>query len=195
MVGDRLRRTRQQQGMSIRQIAELAGMSKTSVMQAETGRTTRRSTYLKLAQVMGLHMEKLIQPAPLEELPYRVHHRTDDRWFDLANFDEGPLDVARDRGELAQGGVVPLNILESRLERGRIKPTILELYGPSPARSHAGEEHVFVLQGRALVTVGSYEVELEAGESITFWSAEMHAYAPAPGSELPTRLLSVRVDA
>jgi len=201
LVGDRLRRTRTQQRLSIRQIADLAQISKTSVVQVESGRTSRRSTYLKVAEAMGLHLDRLLQPGVSAEWPFAVHRKEDDSWFDLANFDHGVLpDEAQDdpaeRKKLANAsGVSPLNILASRLEQGRIKPTILELYGPSPARSHAGEEHVFVLAGQAIVTVGSENISLNEGESVTFWSSERHSYAPQPGSALPVRLLSVRVDA
>lgn len=196
LAGDRLRRTRAQQGLSIRELASLAGISKTSVVQAESGRTSRRSTYLKVAAAMGLHLEKLLEPARQERDSYAVHRRDDDVWYDLARFDQGPLGESIDLEELArEQAVVPLNILRSRLEHGRIKPTVLELYGPSPSRSHAGEEHVYVLQGTATVTVGESQVDLSEGESITFWSAEAHSYAPRPGSPLPVRLLSVRVDA
>jgi transcriptional regulator with XRE-family HTH domain len=201
MAGNRLRRVRQQQQMSIRQLAQLAGISKTSVVQVEAGRSSRRSTYLQVAKVLGLHLDHLVQPKSPEEAPFRVHRLGDDAWFDLANFDEGPLpaidgaDPRETRECLArEKGVVPLNILASRLEGGRIKPTILELYGPSEARSHAGEEHVYIISGRAVVSVGESQVDLSEGESITFWSAEPHSYAPHPDSALPVRLLSVRVD-
>jgi len=200
IVGDRLRRTRLQQQMSIRQLAERAGISKTSVVQVESGRGSRRSTYLKVAEVLGLHLDRLMHPKASEERPYAVHRAEDDAWFDLANFGAGPLcggmaTTEAARAELARSqGVVPLNILTSRLEMGRIKPTLLELYGPSERRSHAGEEHVYVLSGRAVVGIGDATLELGEGESITFWSAEPHAYAPAEGSVLPVRILSVRVD-
>jgi len=200
VVGDRLRRTRLQQQMSIRQLADRAGISKTSVVQVESGRGSRRSTYLKVAEVLGLHLDRLMHPKASDERPYAVHRLGDDAWFDLANFGAGPLCAGEpttkaERAALAQTqGVVPLNILASRLELGRIKPTVMELYSPSERRSHAGEEHVYVLSGRALVAIGDSELELGEGESITFWSAEPHAYAPAKGSSLPVRLLSVRVD-
>ncbi len=148
-----------------------------------------------------MHLDHLLQSKPARDLPYAVHNLTDDVWFDLAKFDEGKLpDTAQsepaERKHLSDTiGTVPLNILASRLENGRIKPTTLELYGPSSARSHSGEEHVFVLEGTARVTVGDQDVILQTNESITFWSAEPHAYAPAEGSTLPVRLLSVRVDA
>lgn len=200
LVGDRLRRTRLQQGLSIRKIAELSNLSKTSIVQVEAGKTSRRSTYLKMAESMGLHLERLMLPNATGEKPYIAHQAKDDSWFDLVHFGDGPLpedaqNSADERRQLAiKSGIAPLNILACRLESGRIKPTILELYTPSPARSHAGEEHVFVLSGQAVVSVGDSQIPLNEGESITFWSSEPHSYAPQEGSALPVRLLSVRVD-
>jgi transcriptional regulator with XRE-family HTH domain len=200
MVGARLRRTRLQQRLSIRRLAELAKISKTSVLQVESGKSSRQSTYLKVAAVLGLHLEILQQPGASAELPFAVHRHSDDSWFDLSDFGGGALAEAAQRDpeyrhQLALEGVVPLNILACRLEQGRIKPTIIEVSAPSATRSHAGEEHVFVLAGRAVITVGDRSVELDEGESITFWSAEPHAYAPHEDSPLPVKLLSVRVDA
>lgn len=194
-----MRRTRLQQQLSIRQLADLAKVSKTSVVQVESGRTSRRSTYVKIAEVLGLHLDNLLQTSTNEK-PYAVHRRSDDVWFDLVDFASAPLpqkaqESADERVKLSRNGdVSPLNILQSRLEYGRIKPTIIEISGPSPARSHSGEEHVFVLSGSAVIQVGSDSIQLEEGESVTFWSAELHSYAPAEGSSLPVRLLSVRVD-
>jgi transcriptional regulator with XRE-family HTH domain len=201
LIGNRLKRTRAQQGLSIRQVAERAGVSKTTVVQVESGKTSRRASYVKVAEIYGLHVERLAMAAEPRQDSYAVHRASDEVWFNLAAFDAGPLsqeaqNSEKVRRELAQGDpdLAPLSILSSRLEQGRIKPTILELYGQSPARSHQGEEFVFVLSGDALVTVGDSELKLSAGESVTFWSAEAHAYAPQPGSALPVRILSVRVD-
>lgn len=199
LVGDRLRRTRVQQRLSIRQIAELADLSKTSVVQVEAGKTSRTSTYLRMAEALGLHLDRLMKPAGADSQPFAVHKHSDDTWFDLVNFGEGPLPPEAqtdptERKKLAERGTAPLNILASRLENGRIKPTVLELYGLSPRRSHAGEEHVFVLSGTAKVMIGESEITLSKGESVTFWSSEPHAYAPAEDSSLPVRILSVRVD-
>jgi len=198
VAGTRLKRVRLQQGLSIRQLSDLANISKTSVVQVEAGRTSRRSTYLKVATVLGLHLENLVQSGSADGLPYAVHLKQDDRWFDLARFDEGLLPEPAQTDQKIRSSLpdaTPLNILGSRLEQGRIKPTILEISSPSETRSHAGEEHVFVLEGAAIVGVGEHRVELQEGESITFWSAEPHSYMPHPDSKLPVRLLSVRVDA
>ena len=198
IAGTRLKRVRLQQSLSIRQLSEVANISKTSVVQVEAGRTSRRSTYLKVATVLGLHLENLLHSGSADGLPYAVHRNQDDRWFDLSRFDEGLLPEEAQNSQKVRKSLpnaTPLNILSSRLEQGRIKPTILEISSPSETRSHAGEEHVFVLEGKAIVGVGEHRVELKEGESITFWSAEPHSYMPHPESKLPVRLLSVRVDA
>ncbi len=196
MAGARLKRVRLQQGLSIRAISGMAKVSKTSVVEVEAGRSARRGTYLKVATVLGLHLENLLQSGTADGLPYAVHRNADDRWFDLARFDEGalPEPAQRDPQVRSEAAATPLNILGSRLEQGRIKPTIIEVSSPSERRAHAGEEHVYVLDGCAIVEVGEHRVTLQKGESITFWSAEPHAYLPHPDSPLPVRLLSVRVD-
>lgn len=196
MAGARLKRVRLQQDLSIRGIADLAGISKTSVVQVEAGRSSRRATYLKVATVLGLHLENLSHSGTADGLPYAVHRKGDDRWFDLARFDQGLLpEPAQSDPECRRtAATTPLNILGSRLEQGRIKPTIIEVSSPSERRAHAGEEYVYVLEGSAIVTVGEHQIDLHQGESVTFWSAEPHAYLPHPDSPLPVRLLSVRVD-
>ncbi len=200
IVGARLKRVRIQQNLSIRQLAQGANVSKTTLVQVESGRTSRRNSYLKVAEYLGLHFENLFAPESSGERPYQIHTKPDDRWFDLTSFDEGPLpeevqDDPEKRNSLSRAnGWSPLNILASRLPHGRIKPTVIEVYGETPARSHNGEEHVYVLEGDAVITVGGFSVSLRTGESITFWSAEPHTYAPLAGSKLPARLLSVRVD-
>ena len=199
-VGNRIRRIRLQQELSIRSLAEQAGVSKTSIVHIEAGKSIRESTLLKVATILGLHLDRLAKPTVGDATPFAKHTSSDDAWYDLIRFDQGKIEpqsvsTKNKRQQLAKNkGVVPLNILASRLEDGRIKPTILELFDPSPIRSHVGEEFVMVLEGKAIISIGQSKVTLCTGESVTFWSAEPHGYAPAPKSKLPTRILSVRVD-
>ncbi len=190
VLGNRLRRIRNRQGISIRDVAAQAGVSKNSIVRLEQGRGTQAMTVLRICTVLGIHVEKL---ADGEEMTTGIAHREeDDAWYDMVDFGAGPLQG--DRRKAAEHGVVPLNILKSRLPNGRVLPTIVEVYGPSPTRSHAGEEFAYVLEGEAVITVGQDKFHLKQGESVTFWSAELHTYAPSPGSPLPVRILSVRVD-
>jgi transcriptional regulator with XRE-family HTH domain len=196
MVGDRLRRARLGHHFSVRQMAALAGLSKTSVVQAEAGRTSRRSTYEKLGVALHLRMESLLSITQSSVDPYSVHRQEDDRWYRLAHFNEGPIPDQTETARRAVGeaGFTPFCFLSSRLHGGAIKPNVLEVYRQSEKRSHPGEEFAMVMSGRAVLEIGESVIELSEGESVTFWSGEPHSYGPAPDSPLPVRILSVRVD-
>jgi transcriptional regulator with XRE-family HTH domain len=199
VLGSRIRRARKRMGLSIRDLAESANVSKNSIVRLESGGMPHATTLLKVCGALGIHVASIAKPGPAEQQITAIHRHTDDRWFDLTDFGAGPLEdhplTAEERRERVGKGVqVPLMILTSRLESGRLLPTVLELYQASESRSHPGEEFVYVLEGAATITVGDEVFELDAGESATFWSAEEHRYAPAPGSRLPVRVLSVRID-
>lgn len=198
VVGARLRRARQRMGHSIRDLAAAAGVSKNSIVRLEQGGSPHPMTVLKLCAAMGVHIASLAKP-PADSQTMAVHRHEDDRWYDLTDFGAGPLadqplDEAERRAYVDRGAQVPLLILKSRLETGRLLPTVIELYQQSERRSHAGEEMAYVLTGTARIFVGAEEVVLSEGECVTFWSAEEHAYAPAEGSPLPVRILSIRID-
>ncbi|MGV3613974.1 MAG: helix-turn-helix domain-containing protein [Fimbriimonas sp.] len=198
VIGARLRRARQRMGLSIRDLAATAAVSKNSVVRLEGGGTPHPTTVLKLCAALGVHVASLAKP-PSDAQTMAVHRHEDDRWYDLTDFGAGPLadrplDAEERRGFVDAGARVPLLILKSRLETGRLLPTVIELYQESERRSHAGEEMAYVLSGTARILIGAEEVTLREGECVTFWSAEEHAYAPAEGSPLPVRVLSIRID-
>ncbi|MEM0962342.1 MAG: XRE family transcriptional regulator [Bacteroidota bacterium] len=198
-LGSRIRRVRTSQQLSIRELADRAGVNKNSVVRLEQGRGTTAPTVLRICTGLGVHVERLVE-ADDGVVIARAHRSGDDRWYDMTHFGAGPLlgaDRPLSEGErqqaVADGADVPLNLLQSRLPDGRVLPTVLELYGPSETRSHPGEEFVYVLRGRVRVDVGPESYDLGEGESLTFHSAEPHAYAPAGEGPVP-RLLSVRVE-
>jgi transcriptional regulator with XRE-family HTH domain len=198
VLGARLARARQRQGLSIRELATAAGVNKNSVVRVEKGGVPQPLTVLKLCAAMNIHLASLAEPEKGENEVVAVHRREDDRWHDITKFGAGPVEdrplSAEERAELARQGIQsPMLILKNRLELGQILPNVIELYGPSPTRSHPGEEMVYVLKGAATITVGNRQFDLAEGEAATFYCSEEHTYAPAKGAELPVRLLSVTV--
>lgn len=201
ILGERLRRARLRQGRSIRDLAAMAGLSKTSIVRLEQGGTAYPLTVVKVCAALGLHLASVVE-ARLDAATVAVHRNADDRWYDLTDFGAGPLASAMhplsetERAALVQKrpGTVPLLILASRLSEGQLLSTVIEVFAPSEPRSHPGEEFVYVLKGRASIRVGEADYVLDTGESIVFRSIEPHAYAPAEGSDLPVKLLSVRLD-
>ena len=201
VVGARLRRARLRMGLSIRDLSSASQVSKNSIVRLELGNSPSALTLMKVCAILGIHIESLAKPTPAGDQFMSVHRQKDDRWYDLTDFDAGPLggidapqSAAQRKRHVRKGAKVPLMILKSRLETGRLLPTVIELYSESDRRSHAGEEFVYVLRGSAKVRIGNKSVVLKTGEAVTFWSAELHSYAPATGSALPAQLLSVRID-
>ena len=201
VLGARLRRARKRMGVSIRDLAQSAQISKNSIVRLEAGGMPHVTTLLKVCGALGIHVASIAKPGTEDHQVVAIHKQEDDRWFDLTDFGAGPLGgqdrplTAEEREQMVKKGAqVPLMILTSRLDSGRLLPTVLELFQPSESRSHAGEEFVYVLEGEATITVGAEEFSLKVGESATFWSAEEHRYAPAPGAVLPVRVLSIRID-
>jgi transcriptional regulator with XRE-family HTH domain len=197
VLGERMRRARLRQGRSIRDLAAAAGLSKTSIVRLEQGGSAYPLTVVKLCAALGLHLASLVADRH-DAGTVAVHRHADDRWYDLTDFGAGPLGTlsAPERAALVKESptVVPLLILSSRLAEGRLLSTVIEVFSQSEPRSHPGEEFVFVLSGTAKIRVGQQDYELIEGESIVFRSIEPHAYAPADGSKLPVKLLSVRLD-
>jgi transcriptional regulator with XRE-family HTH domain len=198
-LGARIRRLRVQMNYSIRDLAEKADISKNTLLRVEQGLNTHAATVLKICEVLGFHVESLAAETDNQPPLAAVHRTSDDRWYDMVNFGAGTLGglnrplTSDEIAQYGKVGKVPLNRITARLPGGRIFPTIIELYGLSPVRSHPGEEFVYVLSGRAVITVNSQDHELEEGESITFWSAENHSYRAAIEG-VAARILSVRVD-
>jgi transcriptional regulator with XRE-family HTH domain len=199
VVGARLRRARQRMGVSIRDLAAAAGVSKNSIVRLEAGGAPHALTVTKICAALGIHVASLAKPSTDGSQVMSIHKHEDDRWFDLTDFGAGPfedkpLSEQERKAYVKKGAKVPLLILKSRLETGRLLPTVIELFQQSDTRSHAGEEFVYVLKGDAEIRVGAECVVLKEGEAATFWSAEEHSYAPTPTSSLPVRVLSVRID-
>lgn len=201
-LGDRLRRSRLRQGRSIRDLAQAAGLSKTSIVRLEQGGSTYPMTVVKVCAALGLHLAGLADPPVGDDDNVVVHRHANDRWYDMTNFGMGPLggqerpltEAERAAFVKAEPSTVPLLLLTSRLPDARLLPTVIEVWSKSETRSHPGQELVYILKGDALVYVSDIAYPVSEGESIIFRSAEPHAYAPADGSPLPVRLLSVRLD-
>jgi quercetin dioxygenase-like cupin family protein len=155
---------------------------------------------LRVCRALAIHVERLATIGEDSLTRAVVHRRADDRWVDMADAASGPLLglarplTAKERARAVADGVdVPLCILQSRLPAGRVFANVIEAHAESVPRSHPGEEFVYVLSGRARVSVGEEGYTLEEGEALTFFSAETHRYAPADPPPAVTRLLSVRI--
>jgi transcriptional regulator with XRE-family HTH domain len=204
-LGVRIRTHRQRQGLSVRDLAERAGIDKNTVLRIEKGLPTSYNTLVSIGEALNTNIARLTLPDNDPEVPFAVHTHEMDEWRSYAP-PGGPNDPAppgdlddTTRKHLAEEGAGAfLSVLKCHLPAGRVRSSLLELYDETHLRSHSGEEFVYCLRGRVRIKVADRAFTLSAGESATFWSAEKHNYAPAegpiPADGEPALLLSVRVD-
>jgi transcriptional regulator with XRE-family HTH domain len=195
-LGERLRAARKARGVTLQQVAERTGLSKSFVSQVETGVATpsivslvgiaRALDVAVGALIEGLYEEEAVEGvgthgAPASEaVPSGVKPR------------EAKVvrrDARKTLGYVGAAGQIEL--LTPDLQRQLEVILTEELPGSaSELYSHAGEEFGLVLEGRYEVTVADQAYLLEEGDSISFPSAIPHK-TRALGEDGPTRTLWV----
>jgi transcriptional regulator with XRE-family HTH domain len=178
-LGAKLKEIRRGQGVTLQQIADQTGLSKSFVSQIETGAANPSIGSLKkITDVLGV---------PLGALFTNGEHRPGEPPAALSN-SNGALQAVDPSGAVR---VVRRNRRKVLIEPGKkgkmylLTPdlqrkleVILGEEEPGNADeewySHIGEECGFVLEGRYEVCVGDQVFVLEAGDSITFPSHIPH---------------------
>ncbi|MFY7954169.1 MAG: helix-turn-helix domain-containing protein [Armatimonadaceae bacterium] len=179
-LGARIQRFRLRQSLSVRDLAERAGVNKNTILRLEKGLTPSYSTLNRVCGALGVHIAQLTRSEPADDDLVSIHRRAD----------EG-------RSALALDETVLLSSLSCRLGGGRLNSAVMELYGQSEPVHHPGEELVFCLRGQAKLTVAGRSYTLGEGDAAVFWSSERHDYSPAdevPEDSMPVLLLLVWLD-
>lgn len=189
VIGARVRRERKNQGVSIRDLAARANLAPHSITRLEAGQPFRAITLIKVCEALSIHVDRIA--SAIESEVIAAHRTEDDRWHFLDGYTQSALEPGSDRDRLARElNQNPLKILNSRLDRGNLIATVIEVYAPSQPRAHPGEEFVYALCGPVQVTVAGKAYPLNTGESLTFFGTEEHSYEPIGNSV--GILLSVR---
>jgi transcriptional regulator with XRE-family HTH domain len=161
-IGGRIRRERQVRGWTLDQLANVAGISRRSVINVEQGTANPSvGTLLRLADALGISLPALVEPPT-----------------------EAPVTVTRD-GDAAvlwtgdRGGRGALMTAVS-------SPAVVELWEWTLAEGdrHEAEPHtpgtrelVHVLDGNVLLTVAGQDLALAAGDAASFPGDVAHAYS------------------
>ena len=162
-VGERLRVIRGRRRLTLREVAERADLSESFLSQVERGRSSASVASLRrIADALGVSMADLFQPSGLARP--RVLRR-----------DERPTLAFGILGRKMLVTPGPLHHLEVFV--GEIDPggsTGAEPY------AHGDSEELFVVQsGTVRLELGDDVHELEAGDSIGYWSSTPHRVSNA----------------
>lgn len=171
-IGERLKKIRQRNRLSQRQLARQSGVANATISQIESGKLNPTVSMLKkVLDGIPLRLSEFFSDEP--ESPDRVFFRSDELT------------------EIADGGVSYLQV-GANLNNRAIQ-LIKECYQPGAGTgrheiTHEGEECGLVLRGRLQVTVGDQTQVLRAGDAYYFKSSQPHSFLN-PGNE-PCELIS-----
>lgn len=164
LVGPRLRRTRELRGLKLTEVAEQAGMSKSTLSRLETGqRRPSLELLLPLARLYRVPLDELVGAPEVGDprirlKPRQVNGRT-------------VVSLTRPGGIQAWKIVIPVSQTT-----------------PDP-RTHDGFEWLYVLSGRMRLIIGTQDLVLEAGEATEFDTHVPHWFGS--NGDGPAEVLSV----
>jgi len=164
-VGPRLKRLRTNRGVTLSELSETTGISKSTLSRLETGqRKPSLELLLPLAQAYRVPLDELVGAPDVADprvrlKPRRVHGRT------VIPLTPNP------------GGVQAWKIL---IPAGQSQPEL---------KSHEGYEWIYVLAGKMRLILGEHDLVMAAGEVAEFDTRLPHWFGSAHGE--PAEVLSL----
>ncbi|MEU7765445.1 XRE family transcriptional regulator [Nocardia sp. NPDC049190] len=159
MTVTRIREYRNLRGMTVRQLADRAGVSTGLISQVERGVTDPSlETMRRIAEVLDIPLFSLFQDGDDQTVAVIRH---DDRY--RISSPHHAITYTR-----ASPGGAKLEVLEGSLEPGAVSSDSL--------RSHPSEECVVVLSGRLTIEVGDQTHLIKTGDSCYFDSHIPHRF-------------------
>ena len=176
IVGQRIRRLRQLEGVSLRRQAELAGVSPSALSVLENGRGGMSLAALqRVAEHFGLSITELLAAPPTTDGSDREDSPLVEIFEDCAAMTSA---VQRGAGTLYQ--------LLGASSGHLLQPYVLSFlpgqgYASDPI-SHAGEEFAYVVVGAVDVLLGDEVHRLRQGDAIRFRTEIAHSFRNASSS-------------
>ncbi|MEF3115916.1 XRE family transcriptional regulator [Streptomyces chrestomyceticus] len=164
-VGPRLRRLRQDRGVTLTALSETTGISVSTLSRLESGgRKATLELLLPLAQAHQVPLDELVGAPEVGDPRVRA--------------------VPQRRGHMT---VVPLTRQPGGLQA--YKMIIDPVVGEPDPRTHEGYEWLYVLSGRLRLLLADRDVVLRSGEAAEFDTRLPHWFGPAGGE--PVEVLSL----
>jgi transcriptional regulator with XRE-family HTH domain len=198
-VGALIRRERQRQGLSLRELARRVGVSASMLSQVETDRTRPSvSTIYAIATELGISIDALLSDS---DAAHNDADRGDADRGDAAHSGAASGDAVTEPGAARRGPslgelgcqlVRPEDRRKLELESGvtwellsDLLPHLVDFmfvtYEPGGRSSssgklmrHTGTEFAYLLRGKLKIQVGFDEYVLQAGDALAFDSSEPH---------------------
>lgn len=165
-LGPRLRRLRQDKGLTIQRLSELSGVPGSSISKIENGQLRPSLAHaINLAAALHENLAFLTCEYRSQPAPRSVVRATNRQ---VIAYPELGLTLQDISGHFAAG------VLEGRL--GTLAPAAHSGIDPM---THAGEELCYVIEGAIRYRIGTESVELQAREYLQFKCSVPHAWENA----------------
>lgn len=181
-VGVLIRRERERQGVSLRELARRVGVSASMMSQVETGRTRPSvSTIYSIAAELGLSIDALLseEAAVADPVALASNHVREEAASVPEAIPASQLVRPEQRRKLELESGVTWELLSDLLPH--LVDFMLVTYEPGGRSSssgkltrHAGTEFAYLLRGTLKIQVGFDEFTLKPGDSMAFDSSEPH---------------------
>jgi transcriptional regulator with XRE-family HTH domain len=157
MLGKKIRDTRQEQGLTIRELADGADLTQGFLSQVERGLAEPSITSLrKIAGILNVPIFYFLMDEQQDNLIVRKNERKV---------------VQVGKGEVTFELLSPNLTRTIEMMKGRVKPGGVTCEEPL---SHYGEENLIVTQGKMKIQIGQDYFELDEGDSVYYLSSIPH---------------------
>lgn len=164
-IGPRLQRIRTGRGLTLAEVAELAGTSASTVSRLESGlRRPSLELLFPLARAYGMSLDDLVGAPEFGDPRVRLRPR-------------------RRNGRV----VIPLSRNPGGVQAWKVVMPVEE--GPGVLRTHDGSEWIYVLSGRIRLIVGKRDLVLSQGEVADFDTRTPHWFGAT--GDAPAEILSL----
>lgn len=164
--GERLKQTRKQYGWTLQKLAEISGVSITTISRAERGQIALGYDNISaLGQALRIDIGELFSSADSKPAPFTQ-----------------PVLTRAGEGVNYKGRTVSYEFLGTTASGKKMSPVLATIHsrtleGPENFAKHDGEEFVYVLRGEIDVHFDTGElIQLSRGDSLYFDSRIGHAY-------------------
>lgn len=156
-LGRRLRDRRQSLGLTLKDVADRAGLSLGFISQIERGiAAPSLSSLVSVSRVLGVEVGEFLAQ-PLGDISFTRHQQR-------AVYAIGPNSLSYERVSSSFSGNILRSVIIHEPPGHRDEPI-----------AHDGEEMFYVLEGTVTVEVQGEPTVLQAGDSIHFPSSKMHS--------------------
>lgn len=176
-LGTRIRSTRKERGLTLKELERISGFSATHISEIERGKTSPTiGALVRIAHALGKDTSFFLEEEQLADVAVT---RRDERG-------RLPEEAAKVGGEYLTPGI-PGGRLNAYMLYVRPGDTREVVY-----TAHAGEEGVYVLQGRLEFRVGEQVYDLERGDAMHYPADREHGFRNVGHDEAQILLVSTK---